>query len=143
MRSVRSQAAYAIKTEVRNRGAETFTVRRTARAKRRLGRPELARFSEWNDGRPGTEIDFKPYRQATNKIAGISADAAAFLRGFLQSAWSRVAHGDVPMRPWASPTGRALRAQKPSNPSCTGAHCTFRRSSGLSTEARWRPLTCV
>ena len=39
-------------------------------------------FSNWNDGRPETELNFKLYRQATNKIVGISDEAAAFLRGF-------------------------------------------------------------
>src|SRR3989440_12088897 len=60
----------------------SITVRRTALAKRRLGRGELRVFSDWNDGRPETELNFKFYRQATNKIAGISDEAAAFLRGF-------------------------------------------------------------
>ena len=60
----------------------SITVRRTARAKRRLGRSELRLFSDWNDGRPETELNFKFYRQATNKIVGISDEAAAFLRGF-------------------------------------------------------------
>jgi hypothetical protein len=60
----------------------SITVRRTALAKRRLGRSELKHFSDWNDGRPETELNFKFYRQATNKIAGISDAAAAFLRGF-------------------------------------------------------------
>jgi len=60
----------------------SITIRRTALAKRRLGRSELKRFSDWNDGRPETELNFKFYRQATNKIAGISEEAAAFLRGF-------------------------------------------------------------
>jgi len=60
----------------------SIAVRRTALAKRRLGRSELKRFSDWNDGRPETELNFKFYRQATNKIAGISQKAAAFLRGF-------------------------------------------------------------
>jgi hypothetical protein len=62
----------------------SITVRRTALAKRRLGRDELKRFSDWNDGRPETELNFKFYRQATNKIIGISDEAAAFLRGFFQ-----------------------------------------------------------
>jgi hypothetical protein len=35
-----------------------------------------------DDGRPETELNFKFYRQATNKIVGISDEAAAFLRGF-------------------------------------------------------------
>jgi len=60
----------------------SITVRRTALAKRRLGRSELKLFSNWNDGRPETELNFKFYRQATNKIVGISDEAAAFLRGF-------------------------------------------------------------
>jgi hypothetical protein len=60
----------------------SITVRRTALAKRRLGRGELKPFSDWSDGRPATELNFKFYRQATNKIVGISHNAAAFLRGF-------------------------------------------------------------
>ena len=60
----------------------SITVRRTSLAKRRLGRTELKPFSDWKDGRPETELNFKFYRQATNKIAGISEETAAFLRGF-------------------------------------------------------------
>lgn len=60
----------------------SITIRRTALAKRRLGRSELKLFSDWNDGRPETELNFKFYRQATNKIVGISDRTAAFLRGF-------------------------------------------------------------
>ena len=60
----------------------SMTIRRTALAKRRLGRSELRLFSDWNDGRPETELNFKFYRQATNKIVGISDEAAVFLRGF-------------------------------------------------------------
>ena len=59
-----------------------ITIRRTALAKRRLGRNELKPFSEWKDRRPETELNFKFYRQATNKIVGISDKAAAFLGGF-------------------------------------------------------------
>jgi len=57
----------------------SITVRRTALAKRPLGRRELKPLNRWNDGRPGTELNFKFYRQATNKIVGISDRAAAFL----------------------------------------------------------------
>ena len=57
----------------------SITVRRSALAKRRLGRGELKQFSDWNDGRPETELNFKFYRQATNKIVGLSDVAAAFL----------------------------------------------------------------
>ena len=60
----------------------TVIIRRTARAKRRLGRSELKFFSDWNEGRPETELNFKFYRQATNKIVGISDETAAFLRRF-------------------------------------------------------------
>jgi hypothetical protein len=60
----------------------SITVNRRALAKRRLGRGELRPFSDWNDGRPETELNFKFYRQATNKVVGISDEAAAFLRGF-------------------------------------------------------------
>jgi len=60
----------------------SITVRRTGVAKQRLGRSELKPFSAWNDGRPETELNFKFYRQATNKIVGISDEAATFLRGF-------------------------------------------------------------
>jgi hypothetical protein len=60
----------------------SITIKRTALARRRLGRSELKPFSDWNDGRPETELNFKFYRQATNKIVGISDETAAFLRGF-------------------------------------------------------------
>jgi hypothetical protein len=60
----------------------SLTIRRTALAKRRLGRSELKPFTDWNDGQPETELNFKFYRQATNKIAGISDEAAAFLSEF-------------------------------------------------------------
>jgi hypothetical protein len=60
----------------------SITVRRIALAKRRLGRSELKAFSDWHDARPETELNFKFYRQATNKIVGLSHGAAAFLRRF-------------------------------------------------------------
>jgi hypothetical protein len=60
----------------------SVTIRRSALAKRPLGRSELRHFTDWNDRQPGTELNFKFYRQATNKIVGISDDASAFLRGF-------------------------------------------------------------
>jgi hypothetical protein len=60
----------------------SVAIRRTATAKRRLGRRELKPFSDWHDGRPATELNFKFYRQATNKIVGISDEAAAFLQAF-------------------------------------------------------------
>ena len=60
----------------------SIAARRTALARRPLGRAELKRFTDWRDGRPETELNFKFYRQATNKILGISDQAAAFLRSF-------------------------------------------------------------
>lgn len=67
---------------VRQTPCVRITIRLTARAKRRLGRSELRPFSDWNDGRPETELNFKFYRQATNKVIAITDEAAAFLRGF-------------------------------------------------------------
>ena len=60
----------------------SINVRRTALAKRSLGRSELKSFRNWNDHRPETELNFKFYRQATNKIIGISNEASAFLGKF-------------------------------------------------------------
>jgi len=60
----------------------SITVTRTGTAAHPLGRTELKLFKEWTDGRPETELNFKFYRQATNKIIGISEGAATYLRGF-------------------------------------------------------------
>jgi len=67
---------------VRQTPRVSITIRRTALAKRPLGRADLKVFANWNDGRPETELNFKLYRQATNKIVGLSDAAAAFLRAF-------------------------------------------------------------
>src|SRR6266576_2800545 len=73
----------------------SITIRGTALPKRRLGRSELRLFSHWNDGRPETELNFKFYRQATNKIVGISDEAAAFLCGFTSKHGARSSeHGE-------------------------------------------------
>ena len=80
---VSSAEAIARKRDIaRQTPRVSVTVRRTAVAKRPLGRSELKPFTDWNDGQPRTELNFKFYRQATNKIVGISNEAAAFLRGF-------------------------------------------------------------
>jgi hypothetical protein len=60
----------------------SLTIRRTALARRPLGRGDLKPLTDWNDGRPATELNFKFYRQATNKVVGISDEAAAFLGEF-------------------------------------------------------------
>jgi len=48
-------------------------------------RRELKPFRDRKDDRPQTEIARKLYRQATNKIAGVSDEAAAFLRTYFQA----------------------------------------------------------
>lgn len=60
----------------------SIAVKRTALGKQPLGRSALKRFSDWDDARPETELNFKLYRQATNKVVGISDEAEAFLDGF-------------------------------------------------------------
>jgi hypothetical protein len=60
----------------------SITVGGIALARRPLGRSELKGFTKWKDEKPETEINFKFYRQATNKIVGISDQAAAFLGEF-------------------------------------------------------------
>ena len=60
----------------------SLTVERTGAATRPLGRGDLRPFRDLVEAGPQTEIDRKLYRQATNKIAGVSDTAAAFLRGF-------------------------------------------------------------
>jgi hypothetical protein len=68
---------------VRGAGSRvSLTVKRTGAAVRPLGRVELRPFRDLPDVGPETEIDRKLYRQATNKIAGVSDTAAAFLLGF-------------------------------------------------------------
>lgn len=57
----------------------SIEVKRTALARQRLGRTELKPYSDWKDGRPETELNFKFYRQATNKIVGVSDIVVAFL----------------------------------------------------------------
>ena len=80
---VTSVKAIAKKPEIaRQTPRVSITIRRTALAKRRLGRSELKLFSDWNDGQAETELNFKFYRQATNKIVGLSDETAVFLRGF-------------------------------------------------------------
>lgn len=60
----------------------SITVTRTGQAKRKLGRSDLKPFNQWVDAGPETELNFKLYRQATNKIIGLSAEAGAFLGTF-------------------------------------------------------------
>jgi hypothetical protein len=64
---------------VRQTPRVNVSMRRTALAKRSMERRQLKPLNDWKDGRPGTELNFKFYRQATNKIIGISDEAALFL----------------------------------------------------------------
>ena len=57
----------------------SIAVKRTALAKRPLGREELKAWRGVDDGSAQAELDFKFYRQATNKIGGIGDEAAKFL----------------------------------------------------------------
>jgi hypothetical protein len=79
---ISSEAVAKMRGVARQTPRVTVAIRRTALAKRPLGRSELKHLTDWNDGQPGTELNFKLYRQATNKIAGISDEAAAFLGQF-------------------------------------------------------------
>ena len=60
----------------------SVVVERTALARRPLGRSELKGFRDWDDGQAQTELNFKFYRQATDKIVGITEETARFLDGF-------------------------------------------------------------
>ncbi|MBP1849793.1 hypothetical protein [Rhizobium halophytocola] len=43
------------------------------------GRQQVKDFRDWQDGRPQTELNFKLYRQATDKLVGLSDATADFL----------------------------------------------------------------
>jgi hypothetical protein len=80
---VTSAEAIAKKRDIaRQTPRVSLSIRRLAIAKRPLGRSELKHFADWNDGQPQTELNFKFYRQATNKVVGISDEAAEFLGQF-------------------------------------------------------------
>jgi hypothetical protein len=60
--------------------------------KRPLGRSDLEPFTDWKDGRPQTELNFKFYRQATDKIAAITDETAGFpvhVSSHLHQEWIR------------------------------------------------------
>jgi hypothetical protein len=60
----------------------SVSVAHLARATKSLGRDQVKSFTDWNDGQPETELNFKFYRQGTNKIVGISDQTAAYLENF-------------------------------------------------------------
>ena len=76
----------AVRAHAKPRNAERWTprvriaIKRTALSKRPLGRDQLKAWRNVKDGSPQAELDFKFYRQATNKIGGISEEAGRFLR---------------------------------------------------------------
>ena len=96
----------AVETLPRRPGVERQTprgslvLRRTALARRRLGRAELRPFDDWREF----------YRQATNKIVGVSDAAGAFLRGYFQRL-GRVAPANPggALRPSSRPRPRSPR----------------------------------
>lgn len=57
-------------------------IHREATARKPLGRSQLKSFRDWDDGLPETELNFKLYRQATNKIIRLTDEAARFLESF-------------------------------------------------------------
>jgi hypothetical protein len=57
----------------------SIIIKRTELSKLPMGRRELKHLNNWNDGQPGTELNFKFYRQSTDKIVGISERAMSFL----------------------------------------------------------------
>jgi hypothetical protein len=69
---------------VRQTPRVSIVVRRTELARRALGRNQLKRFRNWGDGRAETELNLKFYRQATNKIGGVSSAAAKYLDGYFK-----------------------------------------------------------
>ncbi len=61
-----------------------LTIRLDALSARLLAREQLCGFTEWSDGRPETELNFKLYRQGTNKVVGISDATAIYLDAFFK-----------------------------------------------------------
>lgn len=59
----------------------SITVERDRLVRRSLGRSELRPFRGQSDYAPEVELDFKLYRQATNKIVGLSDTTGGFLNG--------------------------------------------------------------
>lgn len=57
----------------------SLTVQCTALARQALCRADLNGFTHWKDGQPQTELNFKLYRQATDKVVGLDDATADFL----------------------------------------------------------------
>ena len=79
--TVISASAVPKKPGVQRKTPRVSVVVRFGRSARQpLGRTELKSYSNWTDGKPETELNFKLYRQATNKIIGVTSGANLFLR---------------------------------------------------------------
>ncbi len=59
------------------RRASVSAVRRTAFVKRRSDRAELKHFTDWKDGGPETQLNFKFCHEATNNVGGIFAGSGS------------------------------------------------------------------
>ena len=60
----------------------SISVGSIVRSLRPFQRADLIGFTAYDDGRPQSELNFKFYRQATDKIVGLSDETAAFLDEF-------------------------------------------------------------
>ncbi len=60
------------------------SIRVETSSRHKLGREQLHVFTDWEDGKPQTELNFKLYRQATSKVIGISDQASNYLDSFFQ-----------------------------------------------------------
>jgi hypothetical protein len=88
-----SVQAYAIKAAVKDPDAPVFTFRaqKTMYGGKRV-RPGdvIFIFASETDG--GTGLNFKFYRQATNKVVGLSEEAASYLTRFFTPSRRRASH---------------------------------------------------
>ncbi len=66
----------------------SITIRRTALAKRRLGRSELKPLSDWSDDRLQTELNSKLYRQAQTRSSASPRKRSPYCRGCSSAAQS-------------------------------------------------------
>lgn len=57
----------------------TVVVTEVSAVRQALARDAVRSFVAWGDGRPQTELNFKLYRQATNKVVGLSDATGRFL----------------------------------------------------------------
>ena len=115
----------------------TITLRRDALARRSLGRSELKPFGDWKDGRPETALNFKFYRQATDKIVCCPRRRPSFSRLFQASDASLKARGpDAALGPRAfrlalHPNDRGSATSRTRSPVIAAIPRDQRRDAGL------------